>query len=142
VVETAAGGPEDGQPIEAELVKGVLEGLVEIGSILVGTVDHPILPDEGADPGRDGVEIANNGRRPQTDSAEVVGSAVGGEQRIGGGGQRAQLPGPVDGTVGNEKGSGWRHLEDLNLSRAMHTRIRVSRGPGSNNRSERFLDPR
>ena len=106
MVETASGGSKNRQTVDVEFVEGVFEGLVEICPVLIRSVDHPTFTDEGAGAGSDGVEIADDSLGPQADPAEVVGAAVGGEQRLGGRGQRAELPGPDDGTVGDEKGSG------------------------------------
>ncbi len=50
VVDPASGGGEHGDLLEPEIVEGVLEGLVEVGAVLIGALDHHRLAEPG--PGR------------------------------------------------------------------------------------------
>ena len=109
VIGTSAEGGHYGHLLEPHFLEGVLERLVEIGSILVGTVDEGFLAEPGAGLLTDRIQIADHRRGPQPQARKMVGAGVGGEEWLGGGGQVREPPGPEQRCAGHEHGSVVRH---------------------------------
>lgn len=109
VIGPAAEGGHYGHLLEPHFLKGVLERLVEIGSILVGTADEGLLAKPGAGLLTDRIQIADHRHGPQAQARKMVGAGVGSEERLGGGGQIRQPPGPEQRRAGHEHRSVVRH---------------------------------
>jgi len=62
---------------DLELVEGIFHRLVEIGPILVGSINDGIFAEPGTGLGADGIEIAYHCSRPEAETREVIGAAVG-----------------------------------------------------------------
>ena len=94
---------------EAEIVKQVTQGFVEIGTILIRAVNKNGFAEPVSDRGPKGVKISDNGRRPEPESGEMIGASIGGKQVRGFGAEFLQCFVPLKRCISHKDGGLFIH---------------------------------